>query len=195
MRKSTPVSVSKTSPTNELPERTSPRMGKEQARQQQEWLIGVLFIASWHSNDNSPQSHTSTAIHSSRYGHHTRRLNELIWLPGRHQLVLCLVLIAIIYQSTNHDGKPHDTPHASHTPIGENNNRRIVRNKASIYIVPNRTNAYDLHICAGQRCSDVLVHICNLFEAERCTASLAGLHCVIPTSEFAFLQITEGLPY
>lgn len=68
----------------------------------------------------------------------------------------------------------HTTPHTpqSHA-IGENN-RRIVRNKASIYIVPNRTSAYDLHICAGQRCSHVLLHKvrtgCNLLQSrESCT--------------------------
>ena len=65
------------------------------------------------------------------------------------------VLTATIHQSTNHHGKPPTTHTPSHTLSGENNNRRILRNKASIYIVPNRTNAFDLHICADQRCSDV----------------------------------------
>lgn len=123
---------------------------------------------------------TTTHTHpnqSSRYGHHTRRLNELIWLPRTPST-------CPIWLVNNHSHKillnqriilgSHTTPHTpqSHA-IGENN-RRIVRNKASIYIVPNRTSAYDLHICAGQRCSHVLLHkvriSCNLLQSrESCT--------------------------
>lgn len=89
------------------------------------------------------------------------------------KLVLWLVLTAIIHQSTNHHGKPHDTPHASHTLSG----KIIIGGSYGIRHPSTscRTNAYDLHICAGQRCSNVPVHNCNLFEAERCprTAFLA----------------------
>lgn len=96
---------------------------------------------------------------SSRYGHHTRRLNELIWLPRTPSTCpfWLVIITAIILLNQRIMLGSHTTPHTpqSHA-IGENN-RRIVRNKASIYIVPNRTNAYDLHICAGQRCSHVLL--------------------------------------